>query len=136
MVEIKVHRLITDLEPSELSGSVAERGANAGPETWANSVAAATESPVLADDSEREAVREWAGEFGAWSDEEINGWSNEELDALVLQYAAGDLRELQSCHPGDGLGDVDWDGAEEDMREGRVSGNLFVHNDELWIMLE
>lgn len=136
MIEINVNVLITDYEPSELSGSIAERGANAGPETWANSVEAATATPLLKDDSERDGVREWAAGFGAWDEEEINGWSNEELDALVLQYAAGDLRELQSCHPGKGVGGVSWKRAEKDMREGRVSGNLFVHNNELWIMLE
>ena len=132
MPEINVNRLVTELEPSELSGSIAERGKNAGPETWANSLEAAA-TPLAIDD--REGVRDFFREFGAWNDDEIDAWTDVELDALVLQCAAGDLRELQSCFPGDGVGDVDWDGAEDDMREGRVSGNLFVHNDELWIGL-
>lgn len=133
MPYINVNRLVTELDPSELSGSIAERGANAGPETWANSIEAAS-TPLAIDD--RNSVREYFAGFGAWTEEEIAAWTDTELDALVLQYAAGDLRELQSCFPGDGVGDIDWDAAEDDMREGRVSGNLFVHNDELWIGLD
>ena len=137
MRDINVTRLVTDIEPSELSGSIAERGANAGPETWANAKAAATKQPL--EISDRDGVREYFADFGAWSREEIAAWSDTELDALVLQYAAGDLRELQSLAPGDGLGGIDWALAAELAHEGTCAGNLYVSGptdaEELFISL-
>lgn len=134
-MEINVNVLITDLNPAELSGSKAERGDNAGPETWNNSMEAAKEHAPIVAPEQQQGVRAWLGEFGAWDAEEIAAWSAQELDALVLQYAAGDLRELQSVAPGDGVGEIDWDEAESLAQEGTVGGNLFIHDDELWIMI-
>lgn len=133
-MEINVNRLVTDLEPSDLSASIAERGSNAGPETWRNSVDAAKAKRVLKAE-QRQAARDYFAGFGAWSDEEIAAWSVSELDALVLQYAAGDLREAQGVAPGDGLGDVDWTEAEALAEAGTLAGNLFVHEGQLWISL-
>lgn len=133
-MEINVNRLITELDPSELSGSIAERGNNAASETWGNSLAAAKAAPLLAPD-ERENARQFFAGFGAWDDEEIAGFTNESLDALVLQYAAGDLREAQGVAPGDGLGGIDWDEAERLAEAGTLAGSLFIHNGELWISL-
>jgi len=134
MLEVIVTRLITDLDPAEISGSIAERGQNAGQETWDNAVEAAEEEPVLKDD-ERDAARAYFKGFGAWTKAEIAAWSNEELDALVLQYAAGDLRELQRCAPGKGLGGIDWDEAQALQEEGTCGGSLFIHGDDLYVML-
>jgi hypothetical protein len=134
MTEVNVTRLIADLYPAELSASIAERGANAGPETWANAKAAATETAVL-DPADRAAVRDFFKGFGAWDDAEIAAWSPAELDALVLQYAAGDLRELQSLCPGDGLGGIDWAHAERLSSKGRVNGCLYPSGDDLMIYI-
>ncbi len=133
-MEIDVTRLVTDLEPSDLSASVAERGKNAGPETWGNSVAAVT-GAALMDDDEREEAREFFKGFGAWEADEIAAWSAEDVDALVLQYAAGDLREVQSLCPGDGLGDVDWDEAEKLAHAGTVSGSVYASGDRLYVYI-
>ena len=135
MLQICIHRLVSDVDPSTLSASIAERGKNAGPETWSNSKACAKESPLLANDDERRAARDFFRGFGAWEDEEIDGWSAEEVDALCLQYAAGDLREAQSACPGDGIAGIDWEDYAREGENGRISANLFIHNDELWISL-
>lgn len=119
-----VTRLVYDVDPFDLSASVAERGKNAGPETWANALACAGDAPLTVED--REGAKRFFRGFGAWDREEIEAWSDAELDALILQMAAGDLRELQSLCPGDGLGDVDWKEAETLMQEGTVSARLFV----------
>ncbi len=135
MREVNVNRLVTDLEPSDISASVAERGANAGSETWANSMKAVAEYPLLKE-NEREAVRGFFAEFGAWDEEEVAAWSDNELDALVLQFAAGDLRELQALAPGEGLGGIDWDEAEKLSQDGVCGGRLFVSGDELYVTLD
>lgn len=133
-MEINVNRLIAELDPSDLSASQAERGRNAGAETWRNSVDAAKAKRVLKA-NQRDAARKYFAEFGAWSAEEIARWSIAELDALVLQYAAGDLREAQGVAPGEGLGDIDWTEAESLAEAGTLAGNLFVHHGQLWISL-
>jgi len=133
-MEIDVSRLINGVDPYDISGSQAERGANAARELWGNAVAAVKEPPLLTDD-ERAKARKWAREFGAWDDDEIAAWTSEEVDALVLQYAAGDLRELQSLCPGDGLGDIDWTEAEELSHAGTVGGNLFASDKTLYIYI-
>lgn len=48
MPQLCIHRLVNDVDPRDLSASIAERGKNAGPETWSNSKACAKESPLLA----------------------------------------------------------------------------------------
>lgn len=136
MLEISVNRLVNDVDPSTLSASVAERGKNAGPETWSNSVACATESPLLTTDEQRKDAREFFRGFGAWDDEEIAGWSHAELDALVLQYAAGDLREAQAVCPGRGVAGINWRQYAKESEAGTIGGRLFRHKGELWISLD
>ena len=130
MCSIDVSILINGVDPFDLSASRAERGQNAGHETWANALGAAKENPLRVDDPER--VRQFFAEFGAWEDEEIEGWSDGELHALVLQMAAGDLRESQSLAPGEGTADVDWSEAGQLSQSGTCSGRLYASEDKLW----
>ncbi|RWP84717.1 MAG: hypothetical protein EOR11_19855 [Mesorhizobium sp.] len=134
MPYIDVTRLVNDVDPFELSRSIAEAGKDAGSTSWRNATTEATERPLLAE-GDREDVREYFKGFGAWDDEEIAAWSDSELDALVLQYAAGGLREVQSLCPGDGLADVDWQEAEALAERGTVGGNLYPQGDSLMIYI-
>lgn len=137
MLEVDVSCLVDgSVAASDLSGSVAERGSNAGPETWRNSLDA-TRRRKLPGFNDAEARKFFAG-FGAWSDDEIAAWSVHEVRALVLQYAAGDLRELQSLAPGDGLGGIDWQVADALADRGQVGGRLFDAKDgkRLFIQLD
>ena len=134
MPYVDVTRLVSDVDPFDLSASIAERGKNAGRETWNNAKAEASAAPVLAAHERAEAQMYFAG-FGAWDEDEIAAWTDADLDALVLQYAAGDLRELQSCCPGEGLGGVDWKEAERQAQAGRVSGNLCAEGGRLMLDL-
>lgn len=133
MPNIDVTRLINDRDPFDFSASIAERGANAGPETWSNAVTEAQARPLLIDN--RDNLRRFFAEFGAWEPEEIASWDCDTIDALVLQYAAGDLHELQSLCPGDGLGDIDWVEAEALAQAGTCSGNLYPDGERLMIYL-
>lgn len=134
MPEINITRLVADVDPFAFSHSIAEGGQGAGPDTWANATAEAVERPLV-DSADRDSVRSYFAGFGAWDDDEIAAWSDAELDALVLQYASGDLREVQSLCPGDGLADVDWAQAEDLAHDGVISGNLFVSDGALYISL-
>lgn len=130
MTEIDVSALIADLDPAELSTSRAERGDNAGPETWHNAKEAAPVLTLSPDDLAD--LRRYFGEFGAWEDDEIATWTETEVAALVLQMAAGDLRELQSLAPGKGVAGVNWRKAERLSQAGTTSGNLFASGKKLF----
>lgn len=133
MIEFCAQALVDDLDPFDLSASIAERGENAARETWQNAKDAA--GSLNLDDATIEQLRDWFGEFGAWDDEERAAWSRDEVEALTLQYIAGDLREGQALAPNDGVAGIDWAEYEELSQSGTISGNLFVHNEQLWVQL-
>lgn len=92
-MELNITEFYNNPCPRDYFASVAEIGASAGPDTWR---AACDDSPdymILDTDEKREAMREYVGTFGAWSEEEINAWSDIELNALLLQMISGDIRE-------------------------------------------
>lgn len=133
MPEVNITRLITKLEPAMISGSIAELGSDAARFTWNNAKEGAKR---LLKRDELEQVRNFFAEFGAWSRDELAHMPSIEIEALVLQYAAGDLREVQALCPGDGLGDINWTEAEALSEAGTISGRLFVSDDQLFISLD
>lgn len=74
------------------SASVAELGDDAGSVTWSNAMDCVEEEPLIKEEDEGE-FRDYVRTFGAWEDEEIDGWSSQECNALCLQLVAGDIRE-------------------------------------------
>ncbi len=130
MCEVNVTCLINDVDPFILSHSAAEAGT---PNQWSDAISIAADKPLTIDN--RKSVKEFFAGFGAWERDEIAAWTDTELDALVLQYAAGDLREAQALCPGDGLADIDWTEAEELSGAGTIGGRLFANGDELFISL-
>jgi len=91
------------------SHSRAEGGQNAGPETWRASLEAAKETVLLDTEEKLEAMRDFAKSSGGWTREEIAAWSAQEINALFLQWIAGDVREcparlegieFEERHPG------------------------------------
>lgn len=83
-------------EPIELlSASRMELGKDAARITWRNCLEAADrfgESLALDYDDARDHFRV----HGAWEDSEIDAWSDHELQALVIQETAAELRELEA----------------------------------------
>ena len=125
-MELDVTEIVADMLANDtactISASHAELGENAGSITWANAL---TYRPQpLTEPEHFEAFREFAGGFGAWDDDEIAAWSDDECNALCLQFIAGDLRELQGLAP-DEDGGIDWPEAEKLMAEGTVSARLY-----------
>lgn len=117
-----------DFVPFDLSNNRATLGDNAGPLTWGASLEAARSivPPILDTDEKREAFRDFVRSAGAWDDEEIAAWDNVELNALCLQWIAGDIREA--------FGDVepsewDWEEYQKDSEAGRIAGRLFRADD-------
>lgn len=131
-MEIDITHIVRDVDTWPLSGSVATHGLNAGPMTWAASVAQAKDTPLLDTPEKLDALRDWAEGFGAWSREEIAAWSDDECNALLLQYIAGDMREMGM--DGVDMSDDDeaaryWRETDEDRENGRIPSNIYPGDD-------
>lgn len=83
-----------ELDFTDFSNSVARSGlANIGEITWQNALEHAVDHPLLHWSSQEDAARDHFRDYGAWSSEEIDEWSRVELNALLIQEAAGALDE-------------------------------------------
>ena len=119
-MELDVTHLLEE-DCQQFSASMAE--GFTGPETWNNSKENAEEKPLLTDPAHLDEARAFFGEFG------IEGWgSQNDLDtnALLLQFIAGDIREMQS------LFKDDIDGFKKASEDGTVSGRLYPGDDGKW----
>lgn len=127
--ELDITHLLTseDFTPFDLSNNRATLGDNAGQLTWQASKEAAGAIPSLLPTPEhKDAFRDFVRETGAWDDEEIAAWSDTELDALLLQWIAGDIREaFGDAEPSE----WDWAQYQADSDQGRVSSRLFKADD-------
>lgn len=111
---------LLELDCFPLSHSAGEGGDNAGRNTWNASKEQAKETPLLDTEEKLEAMRDFARSSGGWTREEITAWSADEVNALFLQWIAGDVREAGA----DSLSEIDWEEYESQASEGRISSNL------------
>lgn len=129
MMEIEVTHMMEALNDSPpLVGSMMELGDNAAKITWRNSVAFGRERPLLATEAERDAARDHFRGYGAWDDETIDNWSEDELQGIMVQEVAHAIREA-----GDALDDPT-----EYKRlcdEGTLSGRLYFDDGKWWFYL-
>ena len=112
---------LTELNAWELSHSAAEGGWTSARDCWRASQLAADEHCLLDSEEKLQAMRDFARSSGGWTKAEIERWTPTEVNALFLQWVAGDVRELGA----DSLGEMDWDKAEELQREVQAHSNLF-----------
>jgi hypothetical protein len=109
----------------QFSASAAEMGDNAGRITWNN----AKDGPqLLRDDAQREAFKEWIADFGAWNEEEREAFTDQELNALLVQFVSGDIREAEA----DSLEEIDPAQLQVDQEEGRIASYLFQDDSGAW----
>jgi hypothetical protein len=125
-MELEITRLFQEIAPMDYSASAAELGQSAGRITWGHAVEDAPDFMPLDDDEKRDAFRAFVRSSGGWSAEEIAAWSDVELNALCLQWIAGDMRE------GDISADStpeDWAEYERRASEGQCAGRIFRADD-------
>lgn len=92
-MELNITKFYNETAPMDYSASVAEIGNNAGADTWRAACEDSSTYMILNTDDKRQAMRDYVRGFGAWTDEEIDAWTDIELNALLLQMIAGDIRE-------------------------------------------
>lgn len=120
-MEINITKFFTEnAAPMDYSASVAEIGANAGRDTREAAKDGAGFFQFIDTPEKIEAFKKFVLDSGGWSLEEINSWTVRELNALFLQWIAGDIRECLEW-------DVDdvWANYEEMAQAGEVPSRLF-----------
>jgi hypothetical protein len=121
-MEIDITPLLeTNMFP--FSHSWAEGGENAGQNTW--QAALEGPRPLLSTPEQIAAFKDWTADFGAWDEDERNAWSDNEAQALFLQFIAGEVRQAGA----DSLGELDWDEYEQGCEAGRFSSCFFKGDD-------
>lgn len=93
-MELDVTALFTaEYAPNDYFASMAEIGEDAGPITWRHACEDSETCMLLHTEEKREAFRAFVSNSGGWTNAEIATWSDIELNALCLQWIAGDVRE-------------------------------------------
>lgn len=95
-MELNITAFVREQDMFDFSHSAAEGGHTAGTDTWRAAIAASP-TYMFVNDATRDDIRDWVAEFGAWDRDEIDAWSDVELDALLLQFAAGDVRGMEDA---------------------------------------
>jgi len=127
--EIDITSLVRSDEfvPFDLSNNCATLGNDAGRLTWNASIETAGSVASLIPTAEhKEAFRDFVASSGGWTREEIAAWTDTELDALLLQWIAGDVREAFDDAD---FADWDWAQYEKDCEAGRIAGRIFRADD-------
>jgi hypothetical protein len=133
-MEIIITRFFNEAETFEFSASRAERGENAGPETWRNAMTEAASKPLLVTEEELQALRDHVQGMGFGH--EVQTYDAVQCNALFIQLISGDMREVEGLATDDS-GDIDWTAYEALSQEGTISGLMFKGTDgEIYYQLE
>lgn len=127
-MEIEITKMVEDSNTMPtLSGSAMELGDNAGAITWNNCLSYAKEHPILKIEQIQNA-KNYFKSFGAWSKEEIEKWSELEVQALTIQFIAGNIRELEKFET--------FEDYLKASNDGQVSGDIFKHENKYYSYLD
>lgn len=119
-MDINITGFFYGAAPRDYSKSQMEAGPTAGPDGWNAAVEDASDyGPMLSTPDQLEAMREHVRGFGAWDDEEIDTYSHQMLNALLIQCIASDMRDY--C---DDVEQWDWSEYEAGCEAGTYSGNI------------
>lgn len=127
MFSIDVTDFLASHSLKYFSGSIAELSQNAGAQTWAECNDKAEEWTPLDTEEKRETFRAFVKSSGDWSAEEIAQWSGSELQALCIQWIAGDARECDI--DGQDLDSINWDRVRQDQENGQSPSSLYMGDD-------
>lgn len=93
-MELNITQFVNTQHPSDYSASVAELGWNAGQLTW--NAAKECEVTLLHTDDEIQETKDFFESFGAWDAEEMSARTNNEVNALLIQFISGDMRDNEN----------------------------------------
>ena len=112
--------------PSMYSASRAELGDSAGKITWSNAI---TSEGMLLNGYDRDEFVSFILSWGAWSEDDVNQWGDNEIRALVLQFIASELRECKFPEEFDSATNAWWEHYYHNSQNGQYSGRMFRGDD-------
>lgn len=117
--------------PSDYSASMAEIGQQAGPDTWRAAMDDAEDWPILSDAAALDSFLTQCESSGAWTNEDLQRMTPQEIKALALQWLAGDMRDILQLPFGVRVDPaaVDWDAVQARCEGGQCSGSIFPGDD-------
>ena len=118
-MELDITDFFNSCVPKHYSASVAELGNDAGTITWQNALDRSEEDNLLDTGEKQEAFKAYVRGFGDWDDEEIAAWSVGELNALLIQFISGGMRE-DGLHAN--MEDEEWNALDPENSRGRIYG--------------
>ena len=127
-MELNISAVWQSIAPMDYSASCAEIGQSAGRDTWRAACDDSADFPILDTEEKRAAFRVFVVNSGGWTESEVSAWSDLELNALCLQWIAGDIREACQACKGSTEG-FDWGEYEAEAESGRNSSRLFRADD-------
>ena len=123
-MQIDITECFNACAPRDYSASIAEIGADAGAHTWRAACDDAPDWPMLDSPGKLQAMRDYVRGFGAWDDAEIAGMPDLHLQALFLQFIAGDMREAGlEARP------VDWQARQTRAESGSIPARIYPGDD-------
>jgi hypothetical protein len=93
-LEIEVTKFVKQEDPNEYSNSVANMGKDAARITWQN--AQDCDHSFVTEENKQEFV-DYFKEFGAWTEEEMQEWPINELNALFIQEMSAQIKSEDTC---------------------------------------
>lgn len=117
---IDITEFFNSCNPKYYYASRAELGINAGQITWENAVDKVDDYRPLDTAGKVDAFRLFAFNSGGWNDAEVNAWSDDEVNALCIQWISGDMREA-----GIDQQPVDWEQYESDCERGQCASRIY-----------
>jgi hypothetical protein len=125
-MEINITEFFYNECPRDYSASVAELGRDAGKLTWdySNEYVEENPPPMINSPEQIDNFKDYIETFGAWERDEIEAWTNTELNALFIQLISGDMREYQ-----DDVETWDWEEYEKLCEAGQCSSCIFKGTD-------
>ena len=141
MLELNITKYFEENDPYYMSGSVANLGSDAAKFTW-NNCLEASDGELLNSEEDCQETRNWLRSFGAWSDDEINSWTQTELEALILQHSAREINKIVDIYERDYDDEeilstqeiIELISNDEDYQDDL--GNIYTHEDQLMIVIE
>ncbi len=121
-MNIDITEFFNNARMIDYSASAAEIRQDAVQVTWGAAMADSAEYPLLRTEAERQEYRDNLREYGAWDDAEVNGMTDQQLNALCMQFVAGDIRESGLTPGSTG---ADWCEAHDSGDAGRLCQSAY-----------
>lgn len=94
MLELNITDFYNTEDPQNYSDSIANSGQNnISTITWNNAKKCEHDFISPLPETEIQEIRDFFASFGAWETEEVNNWSAQELNALLIQFISGDIQK-------------------------------------------